>query len=267
MFSSSPTTSRRPAGAASSARRSSSDTCPSTDTGRSSLTGPGSENGRWTPPDPSLEADVADDVPVLRVLGPVPGDGAGVSWRARRLLRFSTPFDRWWSEGATRLGRRRHDVSLVFASMSPFSTAPAAAELAHELAVPWVADLRDPWALDEHFVYPSAVHWLLERRRMRTVLGTAAAIVAADARHARARRPVLPGARRSHARNLRTDSTPPTSQTRRPSRTTTSSTRPRRLLLRRRRPPTAPPACSAEAIWTSTSAPTRRTSYSRRSTA
>jgi glycosyltransferase involved in cell wall biosynthesis len=141
------------------------------------VTGPGDDNGRWTPPDPSLEADVADEVPVLRVQGPVPGDGAGVGWRARRFLRFPTPFDSWWSEGAARLGRRERGVSLVFASMSPFSTAPAAAQLARELGVPWVADLRDPWALDEHFVYPSAIHWQLERRRMRTLLGTAAAIV------------------------------------------------------------------------------------------
>lgn len=141
------------------------------------VTGPGDDNGRWTPPDPSLESDVADDVPVLRVPGPVPGDGDGVTWRARRFLRSPTPFDRWWSEGATRLGRQQKEVSLVFASMSPFSTAPVAARLAHDLGVPWVADLRDPWALDEHFVYPSAIHWLLERRRMQAVLRTAAAIV------------------------------------------------------------------------------------------
>ena len=141
------------------------------------VTGPGSDNGRWTPPDPSLEDDVAEDVPVLRLPGPVPGDGAGLAWRARRFLRFATPFDRWWSDGATRLGRQQPDVSLVYASMSPFSTAPAASRLARELGVPWVADLRDPWALDEHFVYPSAIHWQLERRRMGTLLDTAAAIV------------------------------------------------------------------------------------------
>jgi glycosyltransferase involved in cell wall biosynthesis len=141
------------------------------------VTGPGIQNGHWTPSDTSVEADVGDDVPVLRVPGPVPGDGAGLAWRAGRFLRFSTPFDRWWSEGATRLGRPCGDVALVHASMSPFSTAPAAARMAGELGVPWVADLRDPWAVDEHVAYPSAMHWLLERRRMRTMLGTAAAIV------------------------------------------------------------------------------------------
>jgi glycosyltransferase involved in cell wall biosynthesis len=141
------------------------------------VTGPGNESGRWTPPDTSLQADVADDVAVLRVPGPVPGDGAGMAWRARRFLRSPTPFDRWWSRGAARLGREQPRVSLVFASMSPFSTAPAAAYLARRLGVPWVADLRDPWALDEHFVYPSAAHWRLERRRMGRLLRSAAAIV------------------------------------------------------------------------------------------
>jgi len=141
------------------------------------VTGPGSDNGRWTPPDPSLEGDVGEDVPVLRVSGPAPGHGDGLAWRARRFLRMPTEFDRWWAEGATQAGRRGPDVSLVYASMSPFSTAPAAARLARELDVPWVADLRDPWALDEYFAYPSAAHWALERHRMRATLGTAAAIV------------------------------------------------------------------------------------------
>jgi hypothetical protein len=40
-----------------------------------------------------------------------------------------------------------------------------------------VADLRDPWALDEMRVEPTAFHRRLELRRMREALGSAAAIV------------------------------------------------------------------------------------------
>jgi glycosyltransferase involved in cell wall biosynthesis len=43
--------------------------------------------------------------------------------------------------------------------------------------LPWVADLGDPWALDEMMVYPTALHRRRERRRMARLLGTAAAIV------------------------------------------------------------------------------------------
>src|SRR5207244_13621932 len=45
------------------------------------------------------------------------------------------------------------------------------------LHVPWVADLQDPWALDEMWHYPSAVHRLADRRRMRRALGDASAVV------------------------------------------------------------------------------------------
>jgi glycosyltransferase involved in cell wall biosynthesis len=43
--------------------------------------------------------------------------------------------------------------------------------------VPWIADLRDPWALDEMRVYQSAAHRKLELRHMRHSLESAAAIV------------------------------------------------------------------------------------------
>lgn len=141
------------------------------------VTGPGEAGGRWTPADASLGADVPDGTDVLRVGGPVPGDGTGLRWRARRFLRAVHPFDRWWSEGAAAVARSRRDAALVYASMSPFSSSQPAARIAGELGVPWVADLRDPWALDEYFAYPTFAHWRLERRRMRRQLASAAAVV------------------------------------------------------------------------------------------
>jgi glycosyltransferase involved in cell wall biosynthesis len=61
--------------------------------------------------------------------------------------------------------------------MSPYASAVAAAALAERLDVPWVADLRDPWALDEMRVYPTRLHRRAEVARMRRSLGSAAAIV------------------------------------------------------------------------------------------
>ena len=61
--------------------------------------------------------------------------------------------------------------------MSPFETASAAARLSQTLEVPWVGDLRDPWALDEMTVFPTAAHRAAERRRMRRALSSAAAVV------------------------------------------------------------------------------------------
>jgi glycosyltransferase involved in cell wall biosynthesis len=141
------------------------------------LTGPGAVGGRWTPEDRSLLADIPESVEVHRITAQPPESGRARA-RAERWLRLRTPFARWWVEGAVAqgaaLGAR---ADLIYASMSPFQSAEAAARLSRRLRLPWVADLRDPWALDEMIVYPSALHRRLERRRMRTLLASAAAIV------------------------------------------------------------------------------------------
>ena len=47
-------------------------------------------------------------------------------------------------------------AKLLYASVVPYDLAEPAARLARELGVPWVADLQDPWALDETWLYPDA---------------------------------------------------------------------------------------------------------------
>ena len=61
--------------------------------------------------------------------------------------------------------------------MQPYDSAFAGAALSQRLGKPWVADLGDPWALDEMMVYPSALHRRRDLARMGEQLGTAAAIV------------------------------------------------------------------------------------------
>ena len=61
--------------------------------------------------------------------------------------------------------------------MQPYASARPVEELAAALNLPWIADLADPWALDEMQVYPSGIHGWLARREMRRVLRSSAAIV------------------------------------------------------------------------------------------
>jgi hypothetical protein len=76
------------------------------------------------------------------------------------------------------VGRRAGaGADLVLASCLPYETAVAGARLAAELGTPWVADLEDPWALDEMRIYPTEVHRALELRRMRAALGNASAVI------------------------------------------------------------------------------------------
>jgi glycosyltransferase involved in cell wall biosynthesis len=142
------------------------------------LTGSGRVAGRWSPLDESLFADLDETEEIHRVSGPEPEISAGWRWRAERTLGLPSAFDRWWIEGATNAGRTlgaRTDV--VFGELVPYTTAQPAARIARELGKPWVADLQDPWALDEMWVYPTGLHRRRDRRRMGSLLSTAAAIV------------------------------------------------------------------------------------------
>jgi glycosyltransferase involved in cell wall biosynthesis len=132
----------------------------------------------WGPVDGTLPIRIPGGVEVLRVPSHEPARSAGWRCRAERWLRIQEEFSRWWVEGAVETGRPEVDrADVIYASMSPFETGAAAAALAAEAGVPWVADLRDPWALDDWLVFPSVVHRRLELRTMRKLLGTAAAIV------------------------------------------------------------------------------------------
>jgi glycosyltransferase involved in cell wall biosynthesis len=61
--------------------------------------------------------------------------------------------------------------------MSPFCGAAAASALSRRFQIPWVADLRDPWALDELQVHPTALHHRLVSYRMRRHLKDASTII------------------------------------------------------------------------------------------
>lgn len=142
------------------------------------VTGPAAGAVQWGPVDESLGARMRGRRVVLRVEGPEPEHTGGWTCRALRWLRLEEEFSRWWVRSAIARGREAVvDADVIYASMSPFETAHAAAQLARESGKPWVADLRDPWALDDWLVFPTRLHRRLELRTMRRSLASAAAIV------------------------------------------------------------------------------------------
>jgi len=140
------------------------------------VTGTGATTGRWTPLDPSLSDELPAGTQVLRAAGAEPTGRASLG-RACRWLRLSTAWDRWWEDAAVEAGAAARDVDVIVASASPYSTLEAGARLARIHDIPWIADLRDPWALDEMEVYPTDLHRRLELERMGRVLSTASGIV------------------------------------------------------------------------------------------
>lgn len=141
------------------------------------LTGSGRTGMTWTPADPTLEGAVPAGVEIVRVPGPEPAPSEGMRNRFERLARRDNDWVRWWQAGVLRAGGDLLGIDVIHTIMSPFSSAEASDRLARRLGIGWIADLGDPWALDEMMVYPTAVHRRLEIRRMRRLLGTAAAIV------------------------------------------------------------------------------------------
>jgi glycosyltransferase involved in cell wall biosynthesis len=144
------------------------------------VTAPGPAGERWTPTDDTLDSNVPSSTVVLRLPGPEPPSSIGWRHRTERWLRLRDPWTRSWMHGSTQLGieaARQADVDLVYAWMQPYASGEAAAQIAKAIDRPWVADLGDPWALDEMMIYPTALHRQLERQLMRRVLATAAAVV------------------------------------------------------------------------------------------
>ena len=141
------------------------------------ITGPPAEE-RWGPPDESLTSLVPDQVSVHRPPGTVPRPSGRWRNRMERWLFVPKPFASWWVGATVALGERVATTErLILATMSPFESGDAARRLSARLGIPWVADLRDPWALDEMQIYPSALHRKVEMRRMERLLSSASVIV------------------------------------------------------------------------------------------
>ena len=145
------------------------------------VTGAGATTDRWAPEDETLVAEIPAEVQVERVRADgEPELSTGVRRAAERWLCLRDRWAGWWAESSSELGRsigEREQIDLIYVWMQPYASAEAGAALARALGRPWVADLGDPWALDEMMIYPSAFHRSRALRQMRRLLGTASAIV------------------------------------------------------------------------------------------
>ena len=141
------------------------------------LTSPGRAEDRWTPDDEALLAEIPTGLQIARVASTEPSSG-GIRGQLERWAGVPQPWTRWWRSEAVRLGAELGpSCDLVWAVMQPYESARAAATLSARLGVPWVADLADPWALDEMLIYPTSVHRRLAMHEMRETLSSAAGIV------------------------------------------------------------------------------------------
>ena len=142
------------------------------------VTGPGRSQDRWAPQDDTLVDQVDGAVEIVRVQMPEPEPRGRIGRIGERALGLDSRFEDWWVRESVEVGLALgYRADVILGELVPYPTALAAAQLARELDIPWVADLQDPWALDEMWLYPTFAHRMRDRRRMRNLLRTAAAVV------------------------------------------------------------------------------------------
>jgi glycosyl transferase family 1 len=144
------------------------------------VTGPGQQRGRWDFQDPGLLEAIPEGAEVHRIQGAEPPGPGRMLARFEQLAQRPSEWVRWWIDEAVELGTRvGADADVVIVSCAPYETAQAGERLSAALGVPWVADLEDPWALDEMRLHPTGLHHRLDVHRMRRTLRSASAIVMA----------------------------------------------------------------------------------------
>jgi glycosyltransferase involved in cell wall biosynthesis len=143
------------------------------------VTRAGATTNRWAPEDATLIDEIPADIEVRRISSDdEPQPTTRRQHLAENWLRIEPPWSRWWVDRTSQLGVEvGSDIELVYVWMQPYASAMAGVRLSRTLGRPWVADLGDPWALDEMMVYPSSLHRKAELRRMHRLLRTASAIV------------------------------------------------------------------------------------------
>jgi glycosyltransferase involved in cell wall biosynthesis len=157
------------------------------------VTGRAAQRTPQAPLDATLASASPTPTRIFRTSHELPGDSRPT--RLSRLLGRPSNLDRAWRqhcEETALLAVSQSAVDVILASMSPFETSEAAARLSQKLGIPWVADLRDPWALDEMIVYPTRWHRSRELRRMRRLLSSAALVIMNTPEAARALREAFP---------------------------------------------------------------------------
>ena len=145
------------------------------------LTAKPNQEHRWTPTDQALADEVPESVKVHQVELPEEVHVPGKLERAiREMLGMRSRFGQTWMNLVIAEGTRiaqEEKPDLIFVTLSPFEGADAAAEISRRTGIPWIADLRDPWALDEFQLHRTRFHRSLEKMQMERSLRSASLII------------------------------------------------------------------------------------------
>jgi len=86
----------------------------------------------------------------------------------------------WWFNSARKTlekAVRREKPDVLYVSVSPFAAARVARNVARKYGLPWVLDMRDPWALDPINYYRTKWNYRMDIREMRNMCSSASAVI------------------------------------------------------------------------------------------
>lgn len=89
------------------------------------------------------------------------------------------PF-KWWVAAAKRLCHKVVQIEkpkAICVTVSPFPAVKVAEEVAKKHGIPWVVDMRDPWAIDPLRFYSTWFHYRLDLKTMRHTCHEANAVI------------------------------------------------------------------------------------------
>jgi glycosyltransferase involved in cell wall biosynthesis len=129
----------------------------------------------WAPDDSALGQQVPAELRVARIATP---ELRPFRERLERLFALPGSFGREFAKRTSAIaGEFRGQVDILLCEFGFYDLARSAIRLSRELSVPWVADLQDPWALDEMWLYPTGLHRRVDLRRMHRTLADASATI------------------------------------------------------------------------------------------
>ena len=128
-------------------------------------------------PNDDATLDIGKGTEVVRV--PLP-TRAPLRLRIARKARFQVDDDEWaWAAGERAVAEAKaRQCEVVVTTLSPYACYRIGERVQREVGIPWVVDLRDPWALDGWRVYPTPLHAHADLARMRHVLRRADFVIA-----------------------------------------------------------------------------------------
>lgn len=141
------------------------------------IAGPARQRSKWAPEDHSL-ANSLGSTPVYRQAEAPRASLADRIWH--RTTGEARELRRTWTQHVLTAGRAaaaRHGARAIVVTLGPYECLPAALALGRALRLPVIADLRDPWALDEMRSYSHRLQAAYDAACMQRQLAQCAFVV------------------------------------------------------------------------------------------